>query len=78
MLLVVQILHAIIALALIGVVLFQSGKSAGISGSIAGGSETFFGKGKAKTVDAILERATSWIAILFLITSIALFFLTRV
>ena len=77
MTLVVQILHAIIALALIGVVLFQSGKSAGMSGSIAGGAETFFGKGKAKTIDAILEKATSWIAVLFLITSIALFFLTR-
>ncbi len=77
MLLVVQILHAIIALVLIGVVLFQSGKKAGMSGTIAGGSETFFGKGKARTIDAMLERATSWVAVLFLITSIVLFFLTR-
>lgn len=77
MLLVVQILHAVIAVVLIGVVLFQSGKSAGISGTILGGAETFFGKGKARTIDAILERATSWIAILFLITSIVLFFLSR-
>lgn len=77
MLVFVQILHAIIAIILIGVVLFQSGKQAGMSGSIAGGSETFFGKSKARTIDAILERATSWIAILFLITSIALFFLSK-
>lgn len=77
MLLVVQILHAIIALVLIGVVLFQSGKKAGMSGTIAGGSETFFGKSKARTIDAMLERATSWVAVLFLITSIVLFFLTR-
>lgn len=77
MLVVVQILHIIIAIALTGVVLFQSGKQAGMSGSIAGGSETFFGKSKARTIDAILERATSWIAVLFLVTSVALFFLTK-
>ena len=77
MLVVVQILHIIIAIALTGVVLFQSGKQAGMSGSIAGGSETFFGKSKARTIDAILERATSWIAVLFLVTSVVLFFLTK-
>ena len=71
----VQILHIIIALVLVVVVLFQSGKSAGLSGSIAGGADTFFGKNKGRTIDAILEKWTSVIAILFLITSILLFFL---
>jgi len=75
MLLAVQILHIIIALVLVVVVLFQSGKQAGLSGSIAGGSETFFGKNKGRTIDAILEKWTSVIAVLFLITSVALFFL---
>ena len=75
MLLAVQILHIIIAVILVVVVLFQSGKSAGLSGSIAGGSETFFGKNKGRTIDAILEKWTTVIAILFLITSVALFFL---
>ena len=75
MLVAVQILHIIIALVLVVVVLFQSGKSAGLSGSIAGGSETFFGKNKGRTIDAILEKWTSVVAILFLVTSIALFFL---
>ena len=75
MLLAVQILHIIIALVLVVVVLFQSGKQAGLSGSIAGGSETFFGKNKGRTIDALLEKWTSIIAILFLITSIALYFI---
>ena len=75
MLLAVQILHIIITILLIVVVLFQSSKQAGLSGSIAGGSETFFGKNKGRTIDAILEKWTSVIAILFLITSIALYFL---
>lgn len=77
MLLAVQILHVIIALVLIVVVLFQSGKSAGLSGSIAGGADTFFGKNKGRTIDAILSKWTSVIAFLFLITSIALFFLNK-
>ena len=77
MLLAVQIVHVIIAVVLIVVVLFQSGKSAGLSGSIAGGAETFFGKNKGRTIDAILSKWTSVIAILFLITSIVLFFLNK-
>lgn len=77
MLLAVQILHIIITVILIIVVLFQSGKQAGLSGSIAGGSETFFGKNKGRTIDAILEKWTSSVAILFLVTSIALFFLGK-
>ena len=75
MLVAVQILHIIISIILIAVVLLQSGKQAGLSGSIAGGSETFFGKNKGRTIDAILEKWTSAVAILFLVTSIALFFL---
>ena len=77
MLLAVQIVHVIIAVVLIVVVLFQSGKSAGLSGSIAGGAETFFGKNKGRTIDAILSKWTSVVAILFLITSIVLFFLNK-
>ncbi|MBE7022627.1 MAG: preprotein translocase subunit SecG [Ruminococcaceae bacterium] len=77
MLLAVQILHIIITILLIVVVLFQSSKQAGLSGTIAGGSETFFGKNKGRTIDAILEKWTSVIAIAFLVTSIALFFLGK-
>ncbi len=71
----VQILHIIISIVLIAVVLFQSGKDAGLSGSIAGGSETFFGKNKGRTIDAILEKWTAAVAILFIATSVLLFFL---
>ncbi|MBQ2696545.1 MAG: preprotein translocase subunit SecG [Clostridia bacterium] len=73
----VQILHIIVSIILIAVVLLQSGKQAGLSGSIAGGSETFFGKNKGRTIDAILGKWTSIVAVLFLVTSIALFFLKK-
>lgn len=69
---IVMVLHIIASIVLIVVVLMQSGKSAGLSGSIAGGAETFFGKNKGKTLDAILRKWTAFFAILFLITSIAL------
>ncbi|MBR4891000.1 MAG: preprotein translocase subunit SecG [Clostridia bacterium] len=76
MLTVVRIIHLILSLVLVAVVLLQSGKAKGLSGAIAGGSETFFGKNKARTIDAILEKWTSVVAIAFLVTSIVLFFLS--
>lgn len=68
----VTIIHVVLSVILIAVVLLQSGKSAGLSGSIGGGAETFFGKNKAKTLDGMLEKATAVVAILFVITSIVL------
>jgi preprotein translocase subunit SecG len=66
------IIHVVLALVLVLVVLLQSGKSAGLSGSIGGGAETFFGKNKARTLDGMLEKATAVVALLFIVTSIVL------
>ncbi|MCX7923626.1 MAG: preprotein translocase subunit SecG [Clostridia bacterium] len=68
-------LHIIICLAIIAVVLLQSGKQAGLSGSIAGGAETFFGKNKGRTIDAMLSKYTAVVAMLFLVTSVVLYIL---
>lgn len=70
------ILHVIISLALIIVVLMQHGKQQGMSGAIAGGAETFFGKNKGRTVDAMLKKFTSVIAALFIISSVTLAFVS--
>ena len=72
----VRVIHLILSLILIAVVLLQSGKAQGLSGAIAGGSETFFGKNKGRTIDAILSKWTSVVAIAFLATSIALFLMS--
>ncbi|MBD7945682.1 MULTISPECIES: preprotein translocase subunit SecG [Psychrobacillus] len=61
----------IVSLALIVVVLLQSGKSAGLSGAISGGAEQLFGKQKARGMDLILHRATVVLAVLFFILTIA-------
>ena len=52
---------------LIAVVLLQSGKSAGLSGAIAGVADTFMAKNRAKTWDAKLAKLTKWVAIGFVV-----------
>ena len=64
--------HIFMSISLIVIVLLQSGKSAGLSGSIAGAGETFFGKNKGRTLDAILGKWTTIAATIFLITSVVL------
>ena len=68
----VNIFHILFCISLIVIVLLQSGKQAGLSGAIAGGAETFFGKNKGRTIDSMLSKWTTVAAIGFLITSIAL------
>lgn len=66
------IIHVVIAVILTAIVLMQHGKQQGLSGAIAGGAETFFGKNKGRTVDAMLKKFTAVVAILFIISSVAL------
>ncbi len=72
---VLTVFQIVLAVFLVGFILFQSGKQQGLSGVIAGSAETFFGKGKTKTADKMLKKFTAISAILFLITSIALEFI---
>ncbi|HEY8420478.1 MAG TPA: preprotein translocase subunit SecG [Thermoclostridium sp.] len=74
---VVNILHIIVCIAIIIIVLLQSGRSAGISGAIAGGAETFFGKNKGRTIDAMLSKYTKFALAVFLLTSVILTWLLK-
>lgn len=74
---IVSLFHILFSLSIIVIVLLQSGKSAGLSGAIAGGAETFFGKNKGRTIDALLSKYTSAAAILFLVTSVLLYLLLK-
>ena len=66
------IVQVVFSLVLVAVVMLQSGKSAGLSGAIAGGADTFLSKNKAKSVDAKLARWTKWVAIGFMILTLVL------
>ena len=59
------------AIIIIAVILLQEGRSKGISGTIAGGADTFLSRGKSKAVDAILAKWTKFIAIGFMALIIA-------
>ena len=65
------ILLAIVSIALIAVVILQSGKSAGLSEAISGGAEQLFGKQKARGIDLILHRITIVLSVLFFVLAIA-------
>ena len=47
----------------------QNGAEDGL-GAIAGGSDTYLGKGKAGTLDAKLSRLTKWIAAVFVLLTL--------
>ena len=72
---VITILQLLCGLAIIVIVLFQSGKSAGLSGAIGGVADSFLAKNKAKTMDAKLARATKWVGAVFLVLTFILLIL---
>ncbi|MEH7107799.1 MULTISPECIES: preprotein translocase subunit SecG [Bacillaceae] len=67
----VVVLLIIVSIALIAVVLLQSGKSAGLSGAISGGAESLFGKQKARGIDLVLHRITIVLSVLFFLLALA-------
>ena len=67
-----MIVLAVASLILIASVLLQSGNSAGLSGSIAGGAEQLFGKKKSKGYEALLEKVTAIGAVLFIVLSLVI------
>ncbi len=60
------------AVALIAIVLFQDGKSAGLSGAIAGNSDSFMSKNKSSSWNARLATSTKWVAAVFLLSTLGL------
>ena len=67
---IVLVLDLISAVLLTATILVQSGKSAGLSGAIAGASDSFMSKGGSKTMDAKLAKATKWIGLAFVVLSL--------
>ena len=74
--LILSIIYFIVALALIAIVMLQSGKSAGLSGTIAGGADTFLSKNKAQSAEARMAKMTKWVAIVFLVLTLVICFVS--
>ncbi len=69
MLTVLMVIDAIIAVGLIATIVLQSGKSAGMGGSIGGAADTVFG-GKAGGMDALLSKLTMVLGTIFAILTV--------
>ena len=68
---ILTVLEVITSVALILVVMFQSGKEAGLSGALSGNSDTYLSK-SGKTLDKRLAAATKWVALVWLLLTLAL------
>ncbi len=69
---IVTVLEVIASVALIGVVLMQSGKEAGLSGAIAGNTESYMNKNSKGNLDKMLASATKWIALAWILLTLGL------
>ena len=64
-------LEALVSIALIAVVLMQSGKEAGL-GAISGSTDTYMGKNKGNSMEQKIAASTKWIALVWIILTLAL------
>ncbi len=69
---VLVVLEVIASIALIAIVLLQSGKEAGLSGALSGSSETYLAKNKKASMDKMLSSATKWVALVWILLTLAL------
>ena len=67
-----MVLMVLLSIGMIVIVALQSGQQARLR-AITGAAESFFGKNKAKSMDAKFKRVTMWMSIAILITSILFF-----
>ena len=68
------VFEVITSLALVVVVLMQSGKEAGLTSAISGNADSYLGKGKGASLDKKLASATKWVALVWILITAALSF----
>ena len=69
---IITVLEVIASVALVLVVLLQSGKEAGLSGAIAGNSDSYMSKSKNGSLDKKLASATKWVALGWIVVTLVL------
>ena len=69
---VMTVIQVLMSVSLVLIVLFQSGKSAGLSSALVGTSDTFMQKNKGKSLDAQLAKMTKWVAVMFVLLTMSL------
>lgn len=66
------VIEVLCSIALIAVVLLQSGKEAGLSGALSGSSDSYLAKNKSGNLDQMLASATKWIAAAWVVLTLLL------
>ena len=66
------VLEVFASVALILVVLLQSGKEAGLSGAISGNNDSYMSKNKKGGLDKFLATSTKWLALAWILLTLAL------
>ena len=66
------ILQALMSLVLIVVIMLQSGKEAGLSGALAGNSDSYLGKNGKGGMDKLLAKYTKWVALVWVVLTLIL------
>ena len=66
------IAEAVVSVAMIVVVLLQSGKEAGLSGALSGSSDSYLCKNNKGGMDHILATSTKWIALVWILLTLVL------
>ena len=69
---ILTVLEVIASVALIAVVLVQSGKEAGLSGALSGNNDTYLSKNGGKNLDKMLAASTKWIALAWILATLAM------
>ena len=69
---VLTVVEVLLSIALIAVVLLQSGKEAGLSGALAGNSDSYLSKNKSGNLDQKLAASTKWIAAAWVVLTLLL------
>ena len=69
---VLTVVEVLLSIALIAVVLMQSGKEAGLSGALSGSTDNYLSKNKKKNLDQVLSSATKWIALVWVVLTLIL------
>ena len=66
------VLEALCSIVLVGVIMLQSGKEAGLSGALAGSSNSYLSKNKKGGLDQMLASSTKWIALVWVLLTLVL------
>ena len=67
-----KVIYILICVVLTAIVLMQEGKNAGLSGSISGAAETYWGKNKGRSMEGMLVKSTKILSVVFMLLTVVL------